>query len=84
MLLKIRNQTNINIGKYIHTLFYESNIFETVLEALGTQAECSVILVLFHVFSGVSLHTRHPFPRREVAMALQPVHLCQLEPVAIQ
>lgn len=56
-------------------------IFETVLKVPGTQAEYTIILVLFHIYSGVILHTRHPLPRREVATALQPVHLCQLEPV---
>lgn len=64
-------------------MYYENNtIFETVLEAVGTQAECTIILVLFHTYLEAILHIRHPLPRTEIAMALQPVHLCQFEPVA--
>lgn len=54
-------------------------IFETALEEL---VECATILVLFHIYSGGILHTRHLFPRRKVVIALPPVHFCQLEPVA--
>lgn len=34
--------------KYIHTFYSENNmVFETVLEALGTQVECTIILSFF-------------------------------------
>lgn len=55
--LKIRKHTNINIQKYIHTFYSENNmVFKTVLEALGTQAECAIFCPFSHILRSDSAH----------------------------